>query len=74
MRLARFTETGELKSEAEGGKNPFESPVMQTIFTVLRYVLFLALYVRIPRAPRMTQGKLTARAFSKVLGELLRRH
>merc|ERR1719482_1496298 len=40
-----FTETGELKSEAEGGKNPFESPVMQTIFTVLRYVLFLALYV-----------------------------
>merc|ERR1719174_3223940 len=33
-----FTETGELKSEAEGGKNPFESPVMQTIFTVLRGV------------------------------------
>jgi hypothetical protein len=40
-----FNETGELKTESEGGKNPFESPVMQTIFTVLRYVLFLALYV-----------------------------
>ena len=36
-----FTETGELKD----GANPFESPVMQTIFTVLRCVLFLGLYV-----------------------------
>merc|ERR1719387_378535 len=40
-----FNETGDLKTESEGGKNPFESPVMQTIFTVLRYVLFLGLYV-----------------------------
>jgi len=40
-----FTETGDLKTESEGGKNPFSSPVMMTIFTVLRYVLFLGLYV-----------------------------
>merc|ERR1719421_2235008 len=37
-----FTETGELKME---GKNPFGNQTLAVVFTVLRYVLFLALYV-----------------------------
>jgi hypothetical protein len=35
-------ETGELKTEA---KNPFENPMLATIFTVIRYLSFLGLYV-----------------------------
>merc|ERR1719191_526228 len=35
-------ETGELKTEA---KNPFENPMLATIFTVVRYLSFLGLYV-----------------------------
>jgi len=37
-----MSDTGELKMD---GKNPFASKTMQVVFTVLRYVLFLALYV-----------------------------
>jgi hypothetical protein len=37
-----FSETGEMKMD---GKNPFASPTMQVVFTVVRYMLFLALYV-----------------------------
>merc|ERR1719484_124259 len=35
-------ETGELKTE---GKNPFENAMLATIFTVIRYLSFLGLYV-----------------------------
>jgi len=37
-----LSDTGELKME---GKNPFGNQTMAVVFTVLRYVLFLALYV-----------------------------
>jgi hypothetical protein len=37
-----MSDTGEMKMD---GKNPFASQTMQVVFTVLRYVLFLALYV-----------------------------
>jgi hypothetical protein len=37
-----MTDTGELKMD---GKNPFANQTMQVIFTTLRYLLFLALYV-----------------------------
>jgi hypothetical protein len=34
--------TGEMKLD---GSNPFQNPVLQTVFNVIRYVCFLALYV-----------------------------
>jgi len=37
-----MTDTGELKMD---GKNPFANGTMQVVFTTLRYVLFLMLYV-----------------------------
>merc|ERR1719375_3099403 len=40
--IAIESSTGELKLE---GSNPFENPVLQTVFNFVRYVTFLALYV-----------------------------
>jgi hypothetical protein len=37
-----FTETGEMKMD---GKNPFANQTMQVVFTTLRYILFLMLYI-----------------------------
>merc|ERR1719446_1018530 len=43
MKEVEVEETGEIKADSKG--NPFESPLLQGIFNVIRYLTVLALYV-----------------------------